>query len=166
MDEGRSGVVISEQIRSKIDERSAQFPQKRGALLYALHLIQSEDGHISNECAKELAEIFDIFPGEVQEVISFYNMFFNSPQARHHAYVCTNLPCSLRGARSLLKQLESHLDVQAPGETSDGRIFLGHEECLGACAYAPVMRIDDQYHEDLDIEKAKKILDSLSGSEV
>jgi NADH-quinone oxidoreductase subunit E len=89
-------------------------------------------------------------------------MFFDTPQARHHVHVCTNLPCSLRGARSLLKQLEAYLEVDAPGETSDGRIFLGHEECLGACAYAPVMRIGDRYHEDLDVEKAKKILDSLS----
>ena len=155
-------MVISQEMRSKIDEQISLYPQRRGALLPALHLIQKDDGHISNECAKELAEIFDIFPSEVQEVISFYNMFFNSPQARHHVYVCTNLPCSLRGARSLLKQMESYLDVQAPGETSDGRIFLGHEECLGACAYAPVMRVGDRYHEDLDVEKAKKILDSLS----
>ena len=153
---------MSEETRSKIDELIAQFPQSRGALLPALHLVQKDHGHISIDYARELSEIFDIFPGEVQEVISFYNMFFDSPQAKHHVYVCTNLPCSLSGARNLLKQLESYLDVQAPGETSDGRIFLGHEECLGACAYAPVMRIGDRYHEDLDVEKAKKILDSLS----
>jgi NADH-quinone oxidoreductase subunit E len=154
-------MVISEEIRSGIDELITQYPKSRGALLPVLHLVQKNYGHISDDCAKELAEIFEIFPGEVKEVVSFYNMFFDSPQARHHVHVCTNLPCSLRGARSLLKQLASHLGVQAPGETSDGRIFLGHEECLGACAYAPVMRIGDRYHEDLDVEKAKKILDSL-----
>jgi NADH-quinone oxidoreductase subunit E len=154
-------MVISEEIRSGIDELITQYPKRRGALLPVLHLVQKNYGHISGDCAKELAEIFEIFPGEVQEVVSFYNMFFDSPQARHHVHVCTNLPCSLRGARSLLKQLASHLGVQAPGETSDGQIFLGHEECLGACAYAPVMRIGDRYHEDLDVEKAKKILDSL-----
>ena len=155
-------MVISEEARSKIAALISQFPNSRGALLPALHLVQKDHGYISSECAKELAEIFDIFPNEVQEVVSFYNMFFDSPQARHHVYVCTNLPCSLRGARSLLKQLESYLGVQAPGATSDGRISLGHEECLGACAYAPVMRIGDRYHEDLDVEKAKQILDSLS----
>jgi NADH-quinone oxidoreductase subunit E len=109
----------------------------------------------------ELAEIFEIRPIEVMEVLSFYNMFFDSPQAKHHVYVCTNLPCSLRGARGLLHQLESHLGIKAPGETPDGRIFLGHEECLGACGYAPMMRVDGQYHEDLDVDKAKRILDSL-----
>jgi NADH:ubiquinone oxidoreductase subunit E len=75
--------------------------------------------------------------------------------------VCTNLPCSLRGARVLLKQLEAHLGIEAGETTPDGRITLGHEECLGACAYAPMMRVDDEYHEDLDAEEAKRILDAL-----
>jgi NADH-quinone oxidoreductase subunit E len=154
-------MVISDETRSKIEAAIEKYPQKRGALLPALHFVQEDHGHVSKECAVELAEIFEIHPAQVMEVVTFYNMFFDSPQAKHHVYVCTNLSCSLRGARSLLSQLESHLGVTAPGETSDGRIFLGHEECLGACGYAPMMRIDDQYHEDLDVEKAKRILDSL-----
>jgi NADH-quinone oxidoreductase subunit E len=154
-------MVISDETRSKIEAAIEKYPQKRGALLPALHFVQEDHGHVSTECAVELAEIFEIHPAQVMEVITFYNMFFDTPQAKHHVYVCTNLSCSLRGARSLLSQLESHLGVTAPGETSDGRIFLGHEECLGACGYAPMMRIDDQYHEDLDVEKAKRILDSL-----
>ena len=154
-------MVIAKETRSKIDAAIANYPQKRGALLPALHLVQEDYGHVSKECAVELAEIFEIRPVEVMEVLTFYNMFFDSPQAKHHVYVCTNLPCSLRGARSLLNQLESHLGVSAPGETPDGRIFLGHEECLGACGYAPMMRVDGQYHEDLDVEKAKRILDAL-----
>ncbi len=154
-------MVISEPIRSEIDAEIAKFPHARGALLRALHLVQGEHGYVSIDCARELAEIFEMRPIEVMEVVTFYNMFFDKPQAKHHVYVCTNLPCSLRGSRVLLKQLESHLGIQAPGETADGRIHLGHEECLGACAYAPVMRIDSQYFEDLDVEKAKSILDGL-----
>ena len=153
--------MLAEETRSKIDAAIANYPQKRGALLPALHLVQEDHGHVSSECAVEIAEIFEIRPVEVMEVLTFYNMFFDSPQAKHHVYVCTNLPCSLRGARGLLRQLESLVGVSAPGETADGRIFLGHEECLGACGYAPMMRIDGQYHENLDVEKAKRILDSL-----
>ncbi len=154
-------MVISDETRSKIDAAIAKYPKKRGALLPALHLVQQDHGHVSKEYSLELAEIFEIRPVEVMEVLTFYNMFFDSPQAKHHVYVCTNLPCSLRGARGLLRQLESHFGVSAPGETSDGRVFLGHEECLGACGYAPMMRVDGQYHENLDVEKAKRILDSL-----
>jgi NADH-quinone oxidoreductase subunit E len=88
-------------------------------------------------------------------------MFYAAPQAKHHVYVCTNLPCSLRGARGLYEALGRHLGVNESGDTADGRIHLGHEECLGACAYAPMLRIDDTYHEDLDAEKAKALLDAL-----
>lgn len=153
--------MISEPIRAEIAAEIARFPQPRGAMLRALHLVQRESGYVSLDAARELAEIFDIQPTEVMEVVSFYNMFFDRPQPKHHVYVCTNLPCSLRGARGLLAQLEAHLGVHAPGDTSDGRIHLGHEECLGACAYAPMMRVDGQYYEDLDAEKAKTILDAL-----
>jgi NADH-quinone oxidoreductase subunit E len=154
-------VVISAGTRARIDAEIAKYPKPRGALLPALHLVQAEHGHVSEESARELAEIFGIRPVDVIEVVSFYNMFFDRPQPRHHAYVCTNLPCSLRGARELLRSLEAHLGVRAGEPTPDGRLVLGHEECLGACGYAPMMRVDGEYHEDLDLERAKRILDAL-----
>jgi NADH-quinone oxidoreductase E subunit len=154
-------VVISEATRARIDAEIAKYPKPRGALLPALHLVHAEHGHVSAESARELAAIFAIAPVDVMEVVSFYNMFFDRPQPRHHVTVCTNLPCSLRGARGLLRELESHLGVHAGEPTPDGRLVLGHEECLGACGYAPMMRVDGAYHEDLDVERAKRILDSL-----
>ena len=154
-------MVISEETRARIDAEIARYPRRRGALLPALHAVQEELGHISPETARAVAEIFELHPGEVMEVVSFYTMFHDGPQPRHHAYVCTNLPCSLRGARSMLRQLENHLGVESGKPTPDGRLVLGHEECLGACAYAPMMRVDGRYYEDLDAEKAKRILDAL-----
>jgi NADH-quinone oxidoreductase subunit E len=154
-------MVISAETRAEIDAAIARYPHKRGALLPALHLVQKQLGHVAPETAAEVAEIFGLRPVEVLEVVSFYNMFYDRPQGRHHVYVCTNLPCSLRGARRLVRALEQHLGVHAGETTRDGRITLGHEECLGACAYAPMMRVDETYHEDLDVEKAKRILDAL-----
>ena len=154
-------MVISADARSAIDAAIARYPQRRGALLPALHIVQKELGHIAPETASELAEIFELKPVDVMEVVSFYNMFFTAPQGRHHVYVCTNLPCSLRGAREMLKQLEAHLGVSAGETTDDGRLTLGHEECLGACAYAPMLRVDETYYENLDLEEAKRILDAL-----
>jgi NADH-quinone oxidoreductase E subunit len=154
-------VVISAETRARIEAEMARYPQPRGALLPALHLVHADHGHVSEQTARELAALFSITPLEVMEVVSFYNMFFDRPQPRHHAYVCTNLPCSLRGARTLLRRLEEHLGVRAGEPTQDGRLVLGHEECLGACAYAPMMRVDGDYHEDLDFERARHILDSL-----
>ncbi len=154
-------MVISAASREKIAAEIAKYPAPRGALLPALHIVHAEHGFVSPECAQELAELFAIRPFEVLEVVSFYNMFHATPQPRHQVRVCTNLPCSLRGGRELLRRLEAHLGVKTGEATADGRIRLGHEECLGACAYAPMMRVDQQYHEDLDVEKAKSILDGL-----
>jgi NADH-quinone oxidoreductase subunit E len=154
-------MVISQATREKIDAEIAKYPQRRGALLPALHLVQRELGHIAPATAVEVASLFGLQPVEVMEVVSFYNMFHWEPQGRHQVRVCTNLPCSLRGARELLRALEWHLGVRAGETTPDARITLGHEECLGACAYAPMLRVDDTYHEDLDLAAAKRILDEL-----
>jgi len=154
-------MVISQEARAAIDGEIARYPRKRGALLPALHVVQNELGHLSPEATREVAEIFELEPVEVMEVISFYNMFHAKPGGRHHVYVCTNLPCSLRGARDLLRSLEAHLGIEAGETTSDGRITLGHEECLGACGYAPMLRVGETYHEDLDETRAKEILDAL-----
>ena len=147
--------------RQKIEELFESYPQKRGALLPAIYLVQEEKGHVDSDGARELAELFELQPVEVWEVLTFYNMFYTTPQGRHHVYVCTNLPCSLRGSRSLLRAVESHLGIRSGQTTPDGRITLGHEQCLGSCGTAPVIRVGSQYHENLDTEAAKRMLDAL-----
>ena len=154
-------MVISSETRAQIDVEIAKYPSKRGALLPALHLVQKQTGWIAPETARELATIFDLHPIQVMEVVTFYNMFYDRPQGRHHVYVCTNLPCSLRGARNLLHELEQHLGIEAGETTKDGRVTLGHEECLGACAWAPMLRVGATYHENLDADAAKRIVDAL-----
>jgi NADH-quinone oxidoreductase E subunit len=157
-----ASAAISAETRAAIEREIAKYPKRRGALLPALHLVQAEQGWISPEQMRALAAIFEIRPVEVMEVVSFYNMFYDRPQGRHHVYVCTNLPCSLRGARDLLRRLEAHLGVRAGETTPDGRVTLGHEECLGACAYAPMLRVDGTYHENLDEAAALAIVDGLA----
>ena len=154
-------MVISDEVRSQISAEMEKYPEKRGALLPALHWVMAEHGHVGGEATRELAELFGILPIEIMEVISFYNMFHAEPIGKHEVRVCTNLPCALRGARTLMKQLEARLGVDAGETTDDGRITLGHEECLGACAYAPMMRVGVEYHEDLDLDKAVAILEAL-----
>ncbi|MEE2662925.1 MAG: NAD(P)H-dependent oxidoreductase subunit E [Myxococcota bacterium] len=154
-------MILGDAIRAEIDELATRYPERRGALLPALHLVEREHGHISPDATRELADLFGLRPNEVLAVVSFYEMFGTEPRGRHRAGVCTNLPCSLRGARTLLAQLELHLGVRAGETTDDGRLTLGREECLGACAAAPMMRVDEVDHEHLDFEKASAILDGL-----
>jgi NADH-quinone oxidoreductase E subunit len=147
--------------RRKIEELFALYPWRRGALLPAIYLVQEERGYVDEDSARELAQIFELKPVEVWEVLTFYNMFYTEPQPRHHVYVCTNLPCSLRGARALLRGLEEHLGVHAGEPTPDGRVVIGHEECLGSCGTAPVMRVDGEYFENLTLEMARRVVDGL-----
>lgn len=153
--------ALSAATRAQIDAEIAKYPKRRGALLPALHLAQAEEGWLSPAKVAALAAIFELHPIEIQEVISFYNMFYDAPQGRHHVYVCTNLPCSLRGARGLLRSLEQHLGIRAGETTPDGRVSLGREECLGACAYAPMLRIGSRYCEGLDAAQARALVDGL-----
>ena len=154
-------MVISEATRECIREQMERYPAKRGALLPALHLVQREHGHIPPPLQRQIAELFELHPTEIREVVSFYNMLYDRPQGRHHVYVCTNLPCSLRGARALLRGLETHLGITAGETSADGRITLGHEECLGACAWAPVLRVNGDYCEGVDLGRALQIVDGL-----
>ena len=90
-------MVISPEIRARIDAEARRYPARRGALLPALHMLQAELGCIDDDAARELAEIFGLRPLEILEVMSFYNMFDRQARGRHRVNVCTNLPCSLRG---------------------------------------------------------------------
>jgi NADH-quinone oxidoreductase subunit E len=152
---------VQEATRLSIESLFEKYPEKRGALLPAIYLVQSENGWVSPEQARALAEQFEIQPVDVWEVLSFYNMFYTEPQGRHHVYVCTSLPCSLCGSRTLLKTLEAHLGIQAGETTPDGRITLGHEECLGSCGTSPVLRIGREYHEGVDEVRARELVDGL-----
>jgi len=152
---------VQAQTRERIEALFERYPQRRGALLPAIRLLQQERGWIDPSQARELADLFGLKPVEVWEVLSFYNLFYTEPQGRHHVYVCTNLPCSLRGGRVVLEKLEEHLGVRPGGTTADGRITLGHEECLGSCGTAPVIRIDEKYCEEMTPEAALRLVDAL-----
>jgi len=125
--------VISDATRSAVTDLMTRFPEKRGALLPALHLVQRELGHVAPETAVEVAELFDLHPVDVLELLRFYNLLHDTPQPRHHVAVCTNLSCSLRGARGLLRQLEAHLGVRT-------RWLLGDIDHLLKCLRRPAER--------------------------
>jgi NADH-quinone oxidoreductase subunit E len=154
-------MVIAQAIRDEIAVENRKFPLPRGGLLAALHLVQREYGRVAPEHMAELAEIFALRPIEVREVVSFYNLLSTQAGGRHRVRVCTSLTCALAGGRLLLRQLEIHLGTGADGVTADGRISLVHEECLGACAVAPMMQVDDDSFEGLDLDSAKRVVDSL-----
>ena len=155
--------MLSQEVREAILKLQKLYPEKRSALLPALHLAQAEVGYLPREAQDDVAELFGIDTNEVNAVVTFYDMFFEEPVGKHVIHVCKNVSCMLRGADGLLSHLCARLKV-APGEMSaDGEFTVIASECLAACDKAPMMLVDDKVvgpvqEEDLDriLAEAKK----------
>ena len=135
---------MTAETRAKIEALFPSYPAKRGALLPAIYLVQEEQGYVGPEQARELAELFELEPVQVWEVLTFYNMFYTEPQGRHHVYFCTNLPCSLQGAGVAAQHLKRTLKIGFNETTPDGRFTLKEGECFGACGDAPVVLVNNK----------------------
>lgn len=154
---------LNEKIRNSILECQKLYPEKRSALIPALHMAQSQEGYLPHEIQEEVARLFDIDPNEVHSLVTFYDMFFDKPVGKHLIHVCKNVSCMLRGCDALLQKVCHQLKIK-PGETtSDGEFTVIASECLGACDRAPVMLVNSDVvgpvaEADLDaiFEKAKK----------
>ena len=158
--------VLSEHVRSEIDDWVARFPEgrQRSAVLGALMAAQHENhGYLTREQMDAVAECLDMPPIQVYEVATFYSMFETEPVGRHCVSVCTNISCMLRGSDEIVAYLEDRLGIKLGESTPDGKIYLKREEeCLAACCGAPMMMVDHTYHENLTTEKVDRILEELA----
>ncbi|MBI3783888.1 MAG: NADH-quinone oxidoreductase subunit NuoF [Deltaproteobacteria bacterium] len=158
-DAAGKGRVLSPELRARIMTERGNFPQPRSALLGALHMAQEEQGYLSRAVVDEVAELLDLLPIQVQEVVSFYPMFHDRPVGKAHIQVCTNIACALRGARKLVRHAENKLGL-IPGEvTEDGKYSVGEVECLGSCGSGPVVQVNNQpFIEKATIEDIDNLL--------
>jgi NADH-quinone oxidoreductase subunit E len=159
---GTAGGALSQHVREEIDHWLTKFPadRRRSAVIAALHAVQHEHGHLTQEAMDEVAAYLGLPPIQVYEVASFYSMFETSPCGRHHISVCTNISCMLRGGQELLAHVERRLGVKAGASTPDGRFFIKREEeCLAACTGAPMMMVNHVYFENLTPEAVDRVLD-------
>ena len=157
--------LLSEHTRGEIDRWLDKFPPhgKRSAVLQALIAAQHQNGGwVSVDLMNAVADYMELPRIYVYEVATFYSMIETEPVGRHSVSICTNISCMLRGAEDLVAHVEKKLGCQTGETTADGRIFLKcEEECLAACAGAPMMQVDHVYYTDLTPEKVDEILDGL-----
>lgn len=157
-DSVQSSAVFSAATLERFAREVAKYPadQKQSAVMACLSIVQQEQGYVSAETEKGVAEYLGMPPIAVHEVTTFYNMYNQRPVGRFKINVCTNLPCQLRDGQQALEHLCRKLGVEAGGTTADGLITLQQSECLGACADAPVLLVNDRTmcsfmsHERLD----------------
>jgi NADH-quinone oxidoreductase subunit E len=130
----------------RFEREVAKYPaeQRQSAVMACLAIVQQEQGHVSAEAEAAVAEYLGMPPIAVHEVTTFYNMYNQHPVGRFKLNVCTNLPCQLRDGQKALEHLCQKLGVEEGGTTADGLFTVQKCECLGACADAPVMLVNDR----------------------
>ena len=154
--------TLSTDTRRRIEALRDRYPHPRSAILPSLWAVQDELGFVSPDGMREVADILRLTPSEVQAVSTFYSMYFDRPGGRHHAIVCVNVSCALRGADDICAHLEKTLGCPSGSTTADGEFtWESTVECLGACGGGPAMQIDHHFHENLTTETVDAILEQV-----
>jgi NADH-quinone oxidoreductase subunit E len=153
--------MLSDTACQEIQALIGKYPRKRSALIPSLQLAQKEAGYLSSEIVSEIARLFDLHPNEVNEVVSFYTMFYKKPVGKYVIQVCTNISCLLCNAEEIVAHLIQRLGIKIGETSADRKYTLLEVECLGSCGTSPVIQINEDYYEELTIEKLDRILDGL-----
>ena len=137
---------LSAEVFARFDREVAKYPadQKQSAVMACLSIAQQEQGYVSAESERAIAKLLDMAPMAVHEVTTFYNMYNQQPVGKFKINVCTNLPCQLRNGQAALVHLVKKLGIEVGETTSDGLFTVQPGECMGACADAPVLLVNDR----------------------
>ena len=157
-------VEFSAATQERFAREVAKYPadQKQSAVIACLSILQQENGHVSAAQEKALAHYLDMPVMAVHEVFTFYNMFNLKPVGRFKINVCTNLPCQLRAGQATLEYVCKKLQVEVGGTTADGLFTVQPGECMGACADAPVLLVNDRHMcSFMSTDKIDQMIDEL-----
>ena len=163
LDEGGAFTFTPER-RAKLDDMLTKYPpdQKRSAVLAALYLVQEQAGYLTASGLRHVAAILDMTPAEVEDVATYYVMFFREPVGKYVLQVCRTLSCALNGAERVTEALSATLGIKV-GETDPSGMFTLLEfECLGACDRAPIVMVNNEHwHERVRPEDAGRLIDEI-----
>jgi len=147
----------------EFEKMKQRYPEgfESSLVLPCLQRIQEDRGYVAEEDIVGVMEYLHVPRIQVEEVLSYYTMLRRKPVGRFHLQACRNIACSMRGSEGILGHLVAKLGIQ-PGETTpDGRFTLSVVECLGSCGTAPVVMVNEAYHENMDAPKLDKLIEEL-----
>ncbi len=149
--------------RKRIEDLAAHYPpdRRRSALIPALHIVQEQQGYVSAGAMRETAAVIGCTPAEVEEVVSYYSMFYTKPVGKYVLQVCRTLSCALTGAERVTEAISKHLRIRVGETDPTGTFTLVEVECLGACDRGPVVLVNDHWHELATPESVGELLDTL-----
>ena len=154
-------VQFSNQALEEYERVLTQYPLKRAAIMPVLWIAQREFGYLSAEVQQYVADLMGFPLAWVSGVAYFYTMYYKTPIGKYHIQVCTNVSCMLRGSDEIVRVIEERLGIGLGQTTADRRFSLDEVECLASCGTAPMMQINEDYHENLTPESTIKLLDRL-----
>lgn len=153
--------MYSEANENKIDELLTHYPVKRSAVLPVLYIAQEEHGYVTDDDVRYIARRLDMRVNEVEEVVTFYTMYWRRPVGRYKLQVCRTISCQVNGAEGITEHLCRKLGTGLGETTADGKFTVIEVECLGYCDLAPVLQVNFDYHEQVTAESVDEIVDRL-----
>lgn len=164
--EEQADFAVPPALLTAIDELITHYPQKRSASLMLLHLFQERFGFVSRQAVEWIAEKLQLTPINVYELVTFYPMFTRQKVGNWHVRVCRTLSCALAGSHKVHQHLCEKLGLDphghGPQTTPDGQFTVEFVECLAGCDAAPILLVNDKFHERVDEAKADQILGSAA----
>jgi len=162
---------FSKEVTARLDANADQiigrYPRPRSALLPLLHMVQAEEGYVSDDGIGYCAARLGLSEAEVSAVVSFYTMYKRHPVGEYHVGVCTNTLCAILGGDKILAELREHLGTGDDEPTPDGKVSVEHVECNAACDFAPVMLVNWEFFDNMTPASARQLVDDLrSGAQV
>jgi NADH-quinone oxidoreductase subunit E len=158
-------MALSEETRARLAPQAAEiigrYPRARSALLPLLHLVQSEEGYVSEDGIRFCAEQLGLTEADVTGVVSFYTLYKRRPVGEYHVGVCTTALCAVMGGDAILADLKEHLGTGIDEVTPDGKVSYEHVECNAACDYAPVVMVNWEFFDNMTPAKARDLVDDL-----
>jgi NADH-quinone oxidoreductase subunit E len=153
---------FTEENLKRIEEVRKKYPTALAAVMPVVYIAQEQNGYISNEAMEEIATVLGIEKVNVLSVVTFYTMYHKKPMGKYHVQVCTNVSCMLRGGYEIWENVKTKLGLENMQVSEDGKFSLEEVECMGACGYAPMIAINEDFYENLTKEKVEEILNSLN----
>ena len=165
---------LAQKYPNEVNQIMAKYPpeHKRSAVMPLLYLAQREEGYVTKDALKDIAQMLDITETDVASIVGFYSLYHDHKAGKYRMQVCTDLPCALRGADKFLADLCGNLGIQVGETTSDGLVTIEAVTCLAACDKAPMFQTQGpdgiQYHENMTVDKTMELIEALksAGKEV
>jgi len=158
-------MILTDKSVSQIKEKAARYPHRKAAILPALTIAYKQLGYVDEKIYREISKVINVPHVEIAEAATFYTMFPKKPRGKYLLQVCNNISCALMGSDAMIKYVEDKLGIKKGDTTEDGLFTLIAVECLGSCCTAPMIQINEDYHENLNRLKLDKILDDLKSRE-